>query len=118
MIAPSVPYGSAVTGSRSDDARLAPDRMPVKHGKKSARHCEKPIVSVNAGPQLARIVSTDSPVTEIGPTLPCEPSEPSEPEEPLVTSSPPIVTPASVTHSMECGPASSASSVGAPKSET
>ena len=79
QIAPSVPLGIAVVGLRRLLARFAPERMPVKHGKKRARHCEKPIVSVNAGPQLARIVSTDSPVTEIGPTLPCDPSEPSEP---------------------------------------
>ena len=33
QMAPSVPCGIAVTGSRSDDARLAPERIPVKHGK-------------------------------------------------------------------------------------
>ena len=41
QMAPSVPFGMAETGSRSEDARLAPERMPVKHGKKMARHVEK-----------------------------------------------------------------------------
>ena len=116
MIAPSVPYGSAVTGSRSDDARLAPDRMPVKHGKKSARHCEKPIVSVKPGPQLARTVAAESPVTV--PTSPWLPWLPwlSPAEEPEALSM--AVATASVMHSVEWSPASSASSDGAPKSET
>ena len=40
-MAPKVPFGIAVDGLRSDDARLAPDRMPVKHGKKRERHLPK-----------------------------------------------------------------------------
>ena len=31
-----------VLGSLRLEARLAPERIPVKHGKKSERHSEKP----------------------------------------------------------------------------
>ena len=31
QMAPNVPWGMAVTGSRSEEARLAPERIPVKH---------------------------------------------------------------------------------------
>eukprot|EP00966_Prymnesium_polylepis_P283830 6556902-Prymnesium_polylepis.1 len=37
VIAPKVPRGIAVAGSIRLPARLAPERMPVKHGKKTAR---------------------------------------------------------------------------------
>ena len=35
QMAPSVPLGMAVLGSEREEARLAPERIPVKHGKKS-----------------------------------------------------------------------------------
>ena len=53
MMAPSVPLGMAVDGSCRSFARLAPERMPVKHGKKSERHSEKPYSSLQCGPQFS-----------------------------------------------------------------
>ena len=41
-MAPRVPLGMEVLGSLRLEARLAPERIPVKHGKKSERHSEKP----------------------------------------------------------------------------
>jgi hypothetical protein len=63
VIAASVPHGMLVAGVFSELARLAPDKMPVKHGKKTESTSENVTPSVYPGPQLSRRVVADKPVT-------------------------------------------------------
>ena len=51
-MAPRVPLGMEVLGSLRLEARLAPERMPVKHGKKMPSASRKKYGAVNAEPQL------------------------------------------------------------------
>jgi len=60
-MAPRVPRGMALAGSRSEEARLAPERMPVKQGKKMARQSVNSYPGAKEGPQLARRFAVERP---------------------------------------------------------
>ena len=63
VMAASVPHGMLVAGVFSELARFAPDKMPVKHGKKTESTSENVTPSEYPGPQLSRSVLVDNPVT-------------------------------------------------------
>jgi hypothetical protein len=65
VIAAIVPYLMFLGGSRRTSARSAPDRIPVKHGKKSDMSVPNPVPSGYIGAQLALSVAALIPVTWI-----------------------------------------------------
>ena len=62
LIAARVPHGMDTSGRLSEFARLAPARIPVKHGKNTESTSENVTPSEYPGPQLSLNVRVDRPV--------------------------------------------------------